>query len=109
MLEGRTSVVTENGLFPSEGRYDFLEALPGLFVMNFTDLAAFITFFLVVIGFSLWKSRKPKDGSQDGSDFFLGGRSLTWPIIGISMPHRADSRPSPTPTSFKGSPCSSAA
>ena len=73
------------------------------------DLAAFITFFLVVIGFSLWKSRKPKDGSQDGSDFFLGGRSLTWPIIGISMPHRADSRPSPTPTSFKGSPCSSAA
>ena len=53
--------------------------------MNSTDIIAFVAFFLLVIGFSLWKSRKPKDGSQDGSDFFLGGRSLTWPIIGISI------------------------
>ena len=53
--------------------------------MQPTDIISFVAFFLIVIGFSLWKSRKPKDGSQDGSDFFLGGRSLTWPIIGISI------------------------
>lgn len=49
------------------------------------DWIFFLLFFAVVIGFSLYKSRRPKDGSQDGSDFFLGGRSLTWPIIGISI------------------------
>ena len=53
--------------------------------MQITDLITFVAFFVFVIGFSLWKSRKPKDGSRDGSDFFLGGRSLTWPIIGLSI------------------------
>ncbi|MBT8045404.1 MAG: sodium/solute symporter [Verrucomicrobiae bacterium] len=53
--------------------------------MTAVDIFAFIAFFLVVIGFSLWKSKKPKNVDQKGSDFFLGGRSLTWPIIGISI------------------------
>ncbi|MCP5532159.1 MAG: sodium/solute symporter [Akkermansiaceae bacterium] len=47
------------------------------------DLATFVFFFLVVIGVSLWKSR-PRRGESE-SDYFLGGRSLTWPIIGISI------------------------
>lgn len=47
------------------------------------DLATFVLFFLVVIGVSLWKSRPRRDESE--SDYFLGGRSLTWPIIGISI------------------------
>ena len=47
------------------------------------DLATFIIFFLIVIGVSLWKSRPKTTDSE--SDYFLGGRSLTWPIIGISI------------------------
>ncbi len=49
------------------------------------DWLFFALFFAVVIGFSLWKSRRTDHTSRDGSDFFLGGRSLTWPVIGISI------------------------
>jgi SSS family solute:Na+ symporter len=52
--------------------------------MTATDIATFAVFFLIVIGVSLWKSRR-KGESQSESDYFLGGRSLTWPIIGISI------------------------
>ena len=53
--------------------------------MSPLSIVTFILFFAVVIGFSLWKSRKPKGSDSEGSDFFLGGRSLSWPIIGISI------------------------
>lgn len=46
------------------------------------DLLFFVAFFGVVIGFSLWKSR---GGAGDSSDYFLGGRSLPWWLIGISI------------------------
>lgn len=45
------------------------------------DLLVVAGFFLVVVGFSLWKSR----GGGDSSDYFLGGRSLPWWLIGISI------------------------
>lgn len=55
--------------------------------MSFTgaDLAIFIGFFTVVIGLSVWKSRRSRDHSENSSDFFLAGRGLTWPLIGISI------------------------
>ena len=53
--------------------------------ITFQDLAVFIGFFVVVIGLSVWKSRKPKGHVEDSSDFFLAGRGLTWPLIGISI------------------------
>jgi SSS family solute:Na+ symporter len=55
--------------------------------MNFSpiDLASFVGFFLVVIGLSVWKSRRAKDHSENSSDFFLAGRGLAWPLIGISI------------------------
>ncbi|MFN3410205.1 MAG: SLC5 family protein [Limisphaerales bacterium] len=55
--------------------------------MNFNpiDLACFIGFFAVVIGLSVWKSRRAKDHAENSSDFFLAGRGLTWPLIGISI------------------------
>ena len=52
--------------------------------MTPTDIATFVIFFLIVVSVSLWKSRR-KGVSQNESDYFLGGRSLTWPIIGISI------------------------
>ncbi|MEM9347117.1 MAG: sodium/solute symporter [Planctomycetota bacterium] len=45
------------------------------------DLIVLLTFVVVTVAFALWKSRK----LGDGSDFFLGGRSLTWPVIGLSI------------------------
>ena len=49
------------------------------------DLVIFIGFFVVVIGLSVWKSRRAKDHVENSSDFFLAGRGLTWPLIGISI------------------------
>lgn len=49
------------------------------------DLAVFAGFFAVVIGLSVWKSRRAKGHVEDSSDFFLAGRGLTWPLIGISI------------------------
>lgn len=49
------------------------------------DLIAFVGFFVIVIGLSVWKSRRQSDQAENTSDFFLGGRGLTWPLIGISI------------------------
>jgi solute:Na+ symporter, SSS family len=50
-------------------------------VLNGLDISVFIAFFAVVIGVSMFKSRREK-GSED---YFLGGRGLIWPMIGISI------------------------
>lgn len=44
--------------------------------MNITaqDLAAFLGFFVLVIGLSVWKSRRIKGHDENSSDFFLVGR-----------------------------------
>jgi SSS family solute:Na+ symporter len=52
---------------------------------NKTDLATFIGFFVVVVGLSVWKSRRTKGHTESTSDFFLGGRGLAWPLIGFSI------------------------
>jgi SSS family solute:Na+ symporter len=51
--------------------------------MSFTalDFAVFAGFYALVLGFSFWKSR----GRKDSADYFLGGRSLPWWLIGISI------------------------
>ena len=49
--------------------------------LNFTDIASFLIFFLVVVGVSMFKSRK----EESGEDFFLAGRGLLWPMIGLSL------------------------
>ena len=55
--------------------------------MNFApiDLISFVGFFAVVIGLSVWKSRRAKDHAENSADFFLAGRGLTWPLIGFSI------------------------
>jgi len=49
------------------------------------DIAVFTGFFTIVIGLSVWKSGKLKGCKEDSSGFFLAGRGLTWPLIGISI------------------------
>lgn len=45
------------------------------------DIVLFLAFFAVVIGVSMYKSRK----ERTGEDFFLAGRGLVWPLIGLSL------------------------
>ncbi len=45
------------------------------------DVVLFLAFFAVVIGVSMYKSRKEKTGE----DFFLASRGLIWPLIGLSL------------------------
>jgi SSS family solute:Na+ symporter len=49
------------------------------------DYLSFIGFFAFVIGLSVWKSRRAGDHAENSADFFLAGRGLTWPLIGISI------------------------
>lgn len=49
------------------------------------DWIIFTAFFVVVVGVSVWKSRRAKDHKENSSDYFLAGRGLTWPLIGISI------------------------
>ena len=51
--------------------------------MNFTtlDVAVCLAFYAVVLGWAFWKSR----GSAGAADYFLGGRSLPWWLIGVSI------------------------
>lgn len=45
------------------------------------DVVLFFAFFAVVIGVSMYKSRR----ERTGEDFFLAGRGLVWPLIGLSL------------------------
>ncbi|MCI0693618.1 solute:sodium symporter family transporter [candidate division KSB1 bacterium] len=49
--------------------------------LTFPDITLFLAFFAVVIGVSMYKSRK----EESGEDFFLASRGLTWPFIGLSL------------------------
>ena len=49
--------------------------------LHILDIAIFLVFFAIVIGTSMYKSRK----EETEEDFFLASRSLIWPLIGISL------------------------
>jgi SSS family solute:Na+ symporter len=49
--------------------------------LHWLDLTIFVAFFIIVVGVSMYQSRKEKTGE----DFFLAGRSLVWPLIGFSL------------------------
>ena len=44
-------------------------------------VATTVVFFAVVVGVSLWKSRR----EQDSEDYFLAGRNLGWFVVGASI------------------------
>lgn len=49
--------------------------------LSLPDILIFISFFFIVIGTSMYKSRK----EETGEDYFLASRGLVWQIIGISL------------------------
>lgn len=50
--------------------------------LSWLDIGFFLAFICFVVGFSLYKSRKKKETSED---YFLAGRSLGWYLIGFSL------------------------
>jgi len=51
------------------------------FTFGAIDIAVFVGFYLVIMVTSLWKSRSEKGSAG----YFLGGRSLPWWLIGVSV------------------------
>ena len=49
--------------------------------LSLLDVVVFLAFFSVVIGVSMYKSRR----EETGEDFFLASRGLIWPMIGLSL------------------------
>ena len=49
--------------------------------LSFLDIAVFLAFFGIVIGVSMYKSRR----EETSEDFFLASRGLVWPLIGLSL------------------------
>ncbi len=49
--------------------------------LSWLDISVFLAFFGVVIGVSMYKSRK----EETSEDFFLASRGLLWPFIGLSL------------------------
>ncbi|MHC4573104.1 MAG: sodium:solute symporter family transporter [Planctomycetota bacterium] len=49
--------------------------------LSIFDVGVFAAFFGVVVGVSMYKSRK----EETGEDFFLASRGLFWPLIGLSL------------------------
>ena len=51
------------------------------FSLTTLDISAVVIYALVIFGIGLYFSRK----TDDGEDYFLAGRSLSWGLIGISL------------------------
>ncbi len=49
--------------------------------LNAFDIGIFVAFIAVVVGVSMFKSRR----ERTSEDYFLAGRGLTWPLIGLSI------------------------
>lgn len=49
--------------------------------LGLIDILPFILFFIIVVGTSMYKSRR----EETGEGFFLASRNLLWPMIGLSL------------------------
>ncbi len=49
--------------------------------LTLLDIVTFVGFFALVVGVSMYKSRR----EETSEDFFLASRGLTWPLIGLSL------------------------
>ena len=49
--------------------------------LSWIDIFTFLAFFGIVVSVSMYKSRK----EETSEDYFLAGRSLLWPFVGISL------------------------
>ncbi|MEO8563394.1 MAG: sodium/solute symporter [bacterium] len=50
-------------------------------MLNWLDIGVVVAFYLLVVGVSLYKGRR----GTSSEDYFLAGRGLPWPLIGLSI------------------------
>ena len=48
------------------------------------DLSIIVLYLLMIIGFGCWAGFRQRRNAQ-GSGYFLAGRTLTWPMIGLAL------------------------
>ena len=48
------------------------------------DMAVIIAYLVIIVSLGCWVGWRQRRKSED-SDFFLAGRSLTWPVIGLAL------------------------
>ena len=51
------------------------------FELDTLDLIVIGVYLIGIVGIGFWVSRK----TESEEDYFLAGRSLTWPLIGLSL------------------------
>lgn len=49
------------------------------------DLAVIAVYLLGIVGLGCWVGLRRHQGKGSGKDYFLAGRTLTWPVIGLAM------------------------
>lgn len=52
------------------------------FELTTIDIVVIVSYLVATIAIALWVSRKT---AQDSEGYFLGGRSFTWPLVGLSL------------------------
>lgn len=58
----------------------------GKIAISGIDLGIIILYFVVIVGLGCWAGLRQRKGSKkDGADYFLAGKTLTWPIIGLAL------------------------
>lgn len=50
------------------------------FTLSLPDLIIMVLYGVLIIGYGLYHARR-----KNAEDYFLGGRSMTWPIVGIAL------------------------
>ena len=63
------------------GHHVHMTTLIAAMSLTATDAIVFFAFMAFVVVVSLWAAR----GNKTSEDYFLAGRKLTWPLIGISL------------------------
>ncbi len=49
------------------------------------DVVIIVAYLALIVGLGLWAWRRRRHGPEGGGEYFLAGRSLTWPIIGLAL------------------------
>jgi SSS family solute:Na+ symporter len=53
--------------------------------MSWLDFFIVLIYFIGIVGLGLWAWKKRKKKEASSSEYFLAGRSLRWPVIGLAL------------------------
>lgn len=53
--------------------------------LNTFDMCILFFYLVGIVALGLWVGLRRRQGEEDGSGYFLAGRTLTWPVIGMAL------------------------